>query len=289
LTAARTVQDVLDWAMMPDGSPPQGDLYDLSHLLRPDAALGNALTRLAGATAARLGLAPMASGNGAWLRPDALCLAAAVGGAGFQQEAAVELVRAVPTPSDYWQRIVHHGLVSPAIRSATLSSALAEELLMKSPLTSILFLPPKGGEDAAIGVCKELAGSAEGRRLLIRYFADPDANAGQLSWRGRLMATLRLEPDHRSVVLDIYEAAVALHGVGWRRRIRAAAATLGTPDPAGPDLNLALSVGRWWDPLRAIHAAQHQAIRDRNHLDFHTYLDGIRIAGAVNRLREGLR
>lgn len=289
MTAARTALDVLDWAMMPDGPPPQGDLYDLDHLLRPDAALGDALTRLAGATAARLGLAPPVSGNGDRLSPDALCLAAAVGGAGFQQEAAMELVRAVSSPSSWWQRIVHHGLISPTIRSAAVPAALGEELLLKSPLTSALFLPPKGGEDAAIDLCKELAGSAQGRRLLTRRFADPAANPGQLSWRGRLMATLQLEPDHQALVLDIYEAAVALHGAGWRRRIRAAAAVLGSPDPTEPDLNLALSVGRWWDPLQAIHAARHQAIRDRNYLDFHTYLDGIRLAGAVNRLREGLR
>jgi len=57
--------------------------------------------------------------------------------------------------------------------------------------------------------------------------------------------------------------------------------------PRKPQLQLVLSIGRWWEPLRAIHAAHHQAIRERNHLEFHTYLQGIRLAAMVNRLRKG--
>jgi hypothetical protein len=289
MSALKTARDVIHWAINPDGPPPQGDLFDLEHLLKADADLLKLLSDFAGLSATRLGLIPPESDTTDGISADTLCLAAAIGGMTFQPADAMKLLDVIPTPDNHWQRIVCHGLIFPAIQSHFLGAPQAEALLMRSPLTAVLFLPPKGGEDAAINLCKQLTEIPQGRKLLIQHFADPESHAGQFSWRGRLMASLRLSDTYRDFVLEIYETAIAIHGKAWRQRIQQANMILSGAEPLDSELNLALSIGRWWDPMRGIYQSHHQAIRERHYLDFHTYLDGIRLANAVHRLREGLQ
>jgi len=59
-----------------------------------------------------------------------------------------------------------------------------------------------------------------------------------------------------------------LYGFAWRQRIGQAARILALEEPTEPQLQLVLSIGRWWEPLRAIHAAHHQASRERNTWNF---------------------
>ncbi|ETR66412.1 MAG: hypothetical protein OMM_12830, partial [Candidatus Magnetoglobus multicellularis str. Araruama] len=188
MSAMKTARDVIHWAISPDGPPPQGDLFDLDHLLTVDSNMSNLLSDFAGLSATRLGLIPPVSDTTDRISADILCLAAAIGGMTFQLEAAMKLLDAIPSPDNHWQRIVCHGLIFPVIQSHFLPAPQAEALLMQSPLTAVLFLPPKGGEDAAINLCKKLINIPQGRKLLIQHFADPESHAGQLSWRGRLMA-----------------------------------------------------------------------------------------------------
>ena len=286
MSAIQTARDVIHWAISPDGSPPQGDLYDLNHLLKADSELFTLLSHFAGLAATRLGLIPTISDE---VSADALCMAAAIGGMTFQPESAMKLLGAIPSPDNNWQRIVFHGLVFPVIQSHFLASSQIDALLMQSPLTAVLFFPPKGEEDTAINLCKALAELPQGRKLLTRHFADPKSHTDQFSWRGRLMASLRLSETHRDFVLEIYETAVAIHGKAWKHRIQQANAILCSEDPLESELKLAISIGRWWDPLSGLYRSHHQAIRERHYLDFHTYLDGIRLANAVQRLREGLQ
>jgi len=119
--------------------------------------------------------------------PKLFVFAAAIGGAVFTPNTAMELARSITTPESLWQLTLHHGLLDPALQTSFLPLALAEELLLRSPLTAVLHLPPKGGDDAALSLCGAPGIHAEGRRLLVRRFADPGLGAGLLSWRGRVI------------------------------------------------------------------------------------------------------
>jgi len=134
-----------------------------------------------------------------------------------------------------------------------------------------------------------LAATPAGRRLLAHRFADPQVLAGQLSWRAHILTALRIEADLQPFVLDVYEAAVALHAAPWMARIREAAHILASPAPGEQALQLAMATGRWWEAFLALYRADHDAIRERRYLnDFELYLAGIRLAQTTIRLREGL-
>ncbi len=291
MSATQTVLSVLHWAADPDGPPPQGDLFDLEALLRPENDLKKALSLASRISAARLGLTGASFINGNEIGAETLCIAAAIGGAVYHPWESLELLRGVPEPpaDALGQWAIHHGLVSPALAGSYLPDAMHHELLLRSPFTSILGFPPAGREDWATGLCEDLAALPDGRRLLVQRFAEPSPDPRKLSFRGKVMDAFRLTGSRRPLVVDIYETAVALYGPAWRERIRQARRILANPeDLVGRQLDLVLSVACWWTPLREIHRAFHDTIRERNHLEFHTYLDGIRFASDVARLQEEL-
>lgn len=285
-TAAANAHAVLRWAMLPDGPPPQGDLTELAALLNPDAALRQTLGELASSACARLGLHKPQPAGAAPLGIEVLCLAAAIGAA--HHLAAIDLVRLCPPATGPVALALHHSLVAPAL--AHLPPALSEELLLCSPLSALLTLPPPGTLDAAINLCARLASGPTGRRLLVHRLAEPQITTQQLVWRAHLFAVLRAEPGLQGFVLDIYEAAVALHAEPWLLQIRHAVRTLAAPEPEPAALQLAMAVGQWWEAFLALYRANHDAIRERRYLkDFELYLAAIRLAQTTISLREGLR
>ena len=281
MSATHTARAVLQWAAMPEGAPPTGDLEDLPQLLEADASLHHLLGQTAAIAMARLGLSNMAQES---LGVESLCLAAAIGAA--QTQTAMDLLRLCPTPRLGPTLALHHTLVQPTI--GKLPASFVEELLLRSPLTALLFLPPKGGEDAAITLCEQLTTSSNGKRLLVQHFADPNVLAGQLSWRAHIMAAIRTDPGQPAFVLDVYEAAVALHANSWKVRIQEAMHILAEPKPGEQALQLAMASGRWWEAFLSLFRADHEAIRERRYLnDFELYLAGVRLAQTTIRLREG--
>jgi hypothetical protein len=285
MSAAATARRVLDWSLAPDGSPPGGDLEGLAALLAPGDELRRALARAGQVAIARLGLGPADTLPGPPLGSATLVLAAAIGAA--LHPAAADLANLCPPPRGGPALALHHALVAPAL--AYLPPARRENLVLRSPLTAVLHIPPGGGEDAALSLAEDLIATRSGRRLLAQCLAEPSTDARCLDWRGRLLATLRLAPDLVPFVLDVYEAAVALHAPDWLRLTHGAMGILGSPGPDSKTLATALAVGRWWEPFLALYRADHEAIRARRYLnDFDLYLAGIRLAQAVIHLRQGV-
>jgi hypothetical protein len=182
-----------------------------------------------------------------------------------------------------WELIARHAVSQPAL--GHLPAAFAEALVTVSPLTGLLLLPPGGQEDQLTMLCERLLDHPDGRRLLVHLFCQADVPAPLLSWRGRLLEALRVAEQYQHVVLDVYEAAIALHAQAWLGRIAEARRILSMQGAPRERLQLALSVGRWWQPLRAMHRAHLDWLRERRYLDFHIYLQGIKLASAIARLR----
>jgi hypothetical protein len=285
MSAAGSAIAVLDWCAAPAGPPPRGDLQDLDALVRPGAAARAALARTVAVAAARLGLSPLLPRPGsAPLAAEPLWLAAAIGAA--PHTAADRLIDACPPTRVLADLIARHAVVGPALLH--LPGDTAEQLLLRSPLTAVLMLPPRGGEDEAVLLCERLAATPAGRRLLVHAFAAAEAHAGLLGWRGRLMEALRLgsaeAPARPELIVDIVEAALAQHRAEWSALLRRALGSLAT-ESDGARLGLALAAGRWWESFRAVHRNTPRAVRERGYLDFHVYLDGLRLAALAAALR----
>ncbi|MCP4363865.1 MAG: hypothetical protein GY800_00980 [Planctomycetes bacterium] len=284
MNAADTAFAVLRWSMFPEGPPPCGSLSELEALMQSGADIEKILASAAAVALARLGL----GSSNADEKPvsyNVVLFAAAVGAA--STPAAAELLRLCRPPRTRSELSLHHALLHPAL--SYLPAAFIEQALLVSPLTGLLLVPPRGEEDSAIQLCEQLINRADSRRLLAWHFAAPGANGDRLAWRARIMETLRLEEQHQPFVLDIYEAAVALHASGWKKSIHTALGILSSSDPEPKSLDLAMATGRWWWPFASIYRSDHNAIRERRYLnDFDLYLAGIRLARATEQLQEGL-
>lgn len=282
MSATETAVAVIRWAQAPDGVPPRGDFEQIDALLRPAADTRRMLGELAMIGAARLGLRADDT-----LDPAALFLALAVGTAAHPQ--ILELLRALsakPAPIDL---ITRHALLAPALPS--LPAAARDELLLSSPLTALLSHPARGSEDSSLVLCEAVACWPGGRRLLTRHFARPREDLGDLRWQGRAMAALRQDEGYRGLILDVYEAAVALYPAGWRRLLARARRSLAMAEKDEPSdqaaVDFAFAVGAWWEPFVGIYRVDHEAIRRRFHLDFRVYLEGFRLAQTCLRLQKG--
>ncbi|VFN02597.1 MAG: hypothetical protein BECKG1743D_GA0114223_105353 [Candidatus Kentron sp. G] len=292
MTAITTTLAVLDWSLAPEGPPPGGDLAELDALLSPPVLVRATLAEVATVAAARLGLSPKTippETTAEPLAPDGIWLAAAIGAGshpGFTTT-AIELVRlcnAATGWSGNWLGLAAcHALVGPAL--AFVPEILAAELRLVSPLTSVLSLPAKGEEDVALALAERLAGTPDGQRLIAHRFADPNAHPEEIRWRARIMEDFRLTGHHRLLALDIYEAAVALHAEGWKRRIGEATAILAAREPTPGQLETAMAIGSWWLPFLGLYRNDHEAIRERRYLnDFDLYLAGLRLAQVVRAI-----
>ncbi len=280
MSATETALAAIRWAQAPGGGPPRGDFEQIEALLKPAAGTRRALGELAATGAARLGL----RADGA-LDPAALLLALAVGTAAHPQ--VLELLRALdpnPAPIDL---VTRHTLLAPMLPH--LPAVARDELLATSPLTALLSHPARGEEDSTLLLGEQVVGWPGGRRLLTQHFARPSDNVDDLRWQSRVMDALRLQASFQALVLDIYEAAVALYAGGWLRLLGRARSNLAMAQGGAPsgraDLDFALAVGAWWEPFLRLYRAQHQAIRSRSHLDFRVYLEGFRLAQTTISLK----
>ncbi len=283
MSAIDTATRVLEWASSPAGPPPPGDLRDLEALAEPGAELRAALGRLAALTAARMTLASPPLGDAAPPGPAALWLAVAVGAASRPE--ASEIVRCCAPADSAWELIARHAVVGRVWEHVP--PILAETLLGASPLSALLTVPPRGEEDAIRLLGEGLLEHRDGRRLLVSTFSQPEDLAPLLAWRGSLLDGLRQAEAHRTFVLDVYEAAIALHRDAWLDRIRAAGSVLADPAALPETLEFALAVAGWWEALRNLHRSHLDWLRERKYMDFHVYLQGIKVASFAARLRGG--
>jgi hypothetical protein len=287
MTAVETARRVLVWSMQPTAHPPTGDLRELEALRAPAPELAFLAAHAAALAAARLSLTSPPLNDPRPPGPYVIWLAAAVGACTGRTAVELtsqtaELVRCVPPHTCAWDLVARHAVVGPAVTA--IGGSMGEQLLLASPLTAILLLPPRGAEDTSLALLEQWLEHADARRLLVHLFCRADAPAPMLSWRGRLLEALRLEERHRPFVLDVYEAAVALYGREWLERIGKARAVLMDRQPSKHQLNEVLSVARWWQPFRALHRAYLQQVRSRRYLHFQVYLAGVSLAQDVARL-----
>ena len=274
MSALDTAIRVLDWALEPEIPPPMGSLTHLETLLKPTPAAQAALGRLAASTAALVGLRTPPLGDATAPGGGAFLLAAAIGAA--QHPAAAELLRCADSPRSAWDWVVRHGLAQAAL--AHMPPVLAERLHAASPLTALLLAPLPGEENQAVQLAEHCLAHADGRRLLIHHCCDPNASSKCLVWRGLLLGRLGLVSEFQPTVLDVYETAVALHRQPWLELTQESWAALGGPTPSAERLELITAVAAWWEPLRALHRAHLDWLRERTYLDFNLYLQGIKLA-----------
>jgi hypothetical protein len=278
MSALDTALQVVTWACAPAGPPPRGDLTALAGLLEPTPAHTALLGRLAALAAARLSLTPPPLGDTTPLDSSALLVAAAIGAG--DHPAATELLACSDPPHSGWQLVVRHALVQPALDHLA-TPTLRERLRLASPLTALLRVPPPGEENQVVRLGERLLAQPDGGRLLVQQFCQPKVPVAWLGWRGSLLDRWRLVPAYQPFVLDVYEAARALHGADWQVLIEAALIVLRGFKPSDAQLDLVQGVAAWWQPLRALHRSHQDWLRERPYLDFDFYLSGIRLAQMV--------
>jgi hypothetical protein len=167
---------------------------------------------------------------------------------------------------------------------------LADVLLELSPLTSILHHPCAGKEDETAIWVDDFRTHPDGRRILVRTFSECPDEPAAITWRQQVLDSLwSADKDDRAFVLDVYEGAIVYHGKRWMQEIRAAWRILSDPLAASDSTRLRRSVAlaRWWEPLQAIRRSWPDELRERRHLDFRVYLEGLRLASLASTFRIG--
>jgi hypothetical protein len=291
MSAVDTASRVLGWVTADAvGGPPTGDLTAAAELAAPPPDLARALGGLAAVATARLGLTAPPLGDPRPPGLGAALLAAAVGGRG-DTTAAYALLEAVPEcggpdgtaePTGY-DLVSRHLLVQTALASGEPGDADVAELLRAgSPLTCVLDRPAEGMRyQAEALLTRRLLRHAEGRRLVIRAFAEPPADLPQATWRAGMLGRLRRRD--QDFVLEVYETGLRLFGAEHRRRARrglARAARLAKP---GAQAELRLDA-LWWRGLSEIERARPWELRRYRHIT--EYLDGVRLYRRL-RMLEG--
>ncbi|MGW7005224.1 hypothetical protein ACWGCW_21065, partial [Streptomyces sp. NPDC054933] len=203
-------------------------------------------------------------------------LAAAVGARSTPH--AAELLRAVPAAASLWDVLVHHAVVSRALRHCRETPVLADRLRDASPLTGLLDRPTPSGETAGELLLEDqLLMHIQGRRLVTAVYSQPPASPGQSAWRGHLLDQLRMT--ERDFVLDVYEAALLTHAAGHLELVRAARRSLVPP----PDLAAARPVALWWRALARLERSHRALLRARSGITSE-YLAGVRLFRQVEQL-----
>jgi hypothetical protein len=297
VSATETALRVVRWSTFPAGALPRGDLHELGALASPAPEVRAFLGKLAATTAARLALDAPPLSDARPAGPAALWLAAAAGAAATPE--AGELVRLCPPAQGGWDLVLRHAVVGATLDAVP--PLFAESLRAASPLTALLLAPARGEEDDIVALAERLLAQADGRRLLINTLSTPVDDPESLRWRGLLLQSLRLQPRSRPFVLDVYEAAVAVHGRRWLGTIDYAFHALGASHAASEPpavtgdgaragergLQLALAVGEYWAALRALRRTHLSWLQRRPYLHFNVYLQGIKLASTVEKLQGG--
>ena len=197
-------------------------LTDWEALSVANAEINNLVGQLANVTASRLRL----NGADSELGNQVIAIAAALS-CGSQPALSRLLLKSIhPAPSYGWEWIVRHGLVAPALKY--LSPAIADELRLISPLTSILERPAVNQEDEALVNLQSLLAQADTRECVVLHFARPVAVNECRNWRQDTMSRLRRGSElERCFVLDVYEAAAVHHATEVAQQIKAAKQVMG--------------------------------------------------------------
>jgi hypothetical protein len=291
MNAETTACAVLDWAIHPSGPLPHGPLDEVTRLAEPSEDTLARLRLLTRSCAARLGAGAPPFGDPGPIRADAILLAAAIG-ARARLEAARLLVNLVANThvggydqdGSWSEALARHAVVgcalpaTPDLKKSTVDDEegrvpvddpLVEALLGVSPLTRVLYRPPRQRliADAIateVDAAARLLARPAGRRVLVATLAAPVLDPAVLSWRHRLLS--RLVHEHREFVLDVYEVARLHHASVWDGVLHTATRRL-SGFRIRPRLPLALL--QYWVPLAGIERSDPALLRDRPFLEGH--------------------
>jgi hypothetical protein len=265
--------------MTPDGSPPMGLPRDTEELAWPEGELAHALSRLTAVTAARLHLRHPPLGEDRPVSAAVAVIAAAIGSRGMEPLAEY-ILQVVPVRTHSTELIARHGLVDPAI--AFMPPTLAIQCVLLSPLSALLHHPMAGQETQALAVADRLLEHPDGRRLLVREFAQPTPISATRHWRAQVLERLRLDPHAGSeLVLDVYEAAIAFHAKEWLAQIAKAREGLTVENETVQEDSLATA--NWWGPLHALERIAPNSLRERRYLGYE-YRQGVNLFAMKQRL-----
>jgi len=273
---------VLRWARDDrTAPPPTGDLADLGALVRPPAAVREAIGQLCAAESARLRLGRPVLGDRGPVGLSGALLAAAIGGRALPvARDLLGQVRAARTGHDL---VVHHALARAAGRNGVSADVVAD-VAAASPLTGILGAPPITRVDVCRRVLTDIVlADPGGRRLVVTAFAVPEADPARAAWRGSVLDGLRSNEQWRDVALDVYRLARQAHGAGHDALVAAAARRVvqrsrpdwevtpsaiesGGPDPVAPVVD-------FWRPLARLFFSQRRLVQSRPRLDLVNRVD----------------
>jgi hypothetical protein len=286
---------VLAWAADPDGRPPHGPLWDAVALTEPGSGATRTLAALTAFTAARLGAGDPPFGDTRPVGPGTLLLATAVGVR--RDPAATELLRLIPPirlRDEPWTECIARHAVAGALttRPDLVPSSFLETVLALSPLTAVLYRPPRADATAARAATHALLTRPAGRDLVTAAIAAPSTDPAVQAWRAELAATLRLE--HPGLAVTVYLRARLWHGARWDERVAAVRRELLGRDGPSP---LTIEVLRFWLPLGDLARAERQrrglgaaldapagrrvatlSLRDLNFLDPRDYEEAVSLA-----------
>lgn len=256
MNARTTALRVLEWAAEPRGPVPDGPLWELGELARPDTVVLRAVGELARRTAASLGAGVPPFGDTGPVGVGSALLAAAVGGrrqSGHCLRLAEVLAPPRPRgdrPAHWYDLVARHGLVAAVLAAWARPvpgepEALPETLLRMSPLTAILHRPPQRRRTAEVAAAAALIERPHGHHVLAAGLAPWSSEHTVLRWRAELLTRL----DRPELTLDTYTLARLRHGADWDRRLRWARRQLGMPGSPDP---LAIETVRFWAPLHIL-------------------------------------
>lgn len=303
MTASQVAARVLRWALDPHGPVPSGSLDDIAALAQP----GDELRALAGAVAAR-NLARLRwhappLGDARPPRGDLPLLAVLV----TNPAATHPLVSTLETPVSRWDWVARDAIIEPALQTLAgrhpprrptppatpggpapavdheaLERVFADELRRRSPLTALRSRPAPGDEDRGLAWLIELAGHRDGRRWLCRTLASPVCAPDVLAWRTQALDRLRLDPELRPLVLDVYATALEYHADALALWTTTAHRALTSQHD--PLLAWALTLGRWWGVLVQVDRVDPEAIRTHQAIDPVAIRAGRALAAATRGL-----
>ncbi len=285
MSAADTALHVVRWAIAasPGVSPPRGLPSAPETLLEPSAELRDALAGLAATASARLRLGNPPLDESRPLGLDGLVFALAVATADVPQIAGA-LVGGLHATDNVWEWVVRHALTAAAL--PYLHPEMADQLRARSPLTALFERPPGEQDRDALVAAEGLRRHPAGRLALQLQLSRPTGDPAVRAWRTRLLERLRLDPDGRDIVLDVYEAAMVHHEDEHLAQAREALGLFldATAAHDAARLDDALATADWWGPLRALERDDVGELRARRYLGYR-YREGIRVHDVGRRLR----
>lgn len=270
---------IYSWALAPQSPPPLFAPETLAALASPNATRSEAIGRLLVLTCAKLGLGRCASEGFGPLATGASAIAAAVA---FRQvpPLATKLVELAPPPRSLADHLLRMAVVQATIEWIE-NTALRDLLREAAPLAAALSAPVLHCQDQAMDCVLDMAVLPQARFAFTCIFSAPGERSAIRRWRGTVMDRARLYcPDGEALVLDIYETAMVDKGAELHATTVAAQLTLLHAAQASNDqIEDALALAAWWQPLATLGKFDLDLFRDRPGLFPSIYRAGFRLAG----------